>query len=157
MTAQPDFRKLFAEWGAGAAAPLRYVVRGWSNSPHDIAFLSGLVHDAVIRHVSLEASFLTIQMQRDTWEKYSTTRELTDIASELRIGPLRKVRFSSSQNLPIGEGHMILSMRQFPTKYEQEILGIRILGDGFTIDCWLKDDEFQIVLQDAAVGSEAGQ
>ena len=70
MRQQPDFQRLFSDYFGSVPKRITYEVRQDANSHHDMAFLSGLIHDARFKlpDVNLRGTRLTIDLNRDCWE-----------------------------------------------------------------------------------------
>ena len=70
MRKQPDFGKVFRDYFGCVPRKITYEVRMDANLPHDLAFLSSLIHDARFKmtDVNLRGKRLTININRDCWE-----------------------------------------------------------------------------------------
>lgn len=148
MQSQPDFQKIFADWGASVIPPLQFTVRIGCNLSHDVAFLSSLIHDARIRSMTVTGNELQISLLRDTWETYPSTRDLNEVESELQTGPLKAVRFTNCENRPVGSGDMIEGVRSIPDPTRGGFI-IQVFGQKFSIEVELDEFDFSVQLRDA--------
>jgi hypothetical protein len=97
---QPDFRNLFFEFFQDARSPIKFKCRPDSNLRHDIAFLSGLIHDAQVclDEIIIRRKKLTVPLNRDRWEALrdnpGSKIGLQSVNSVLDIRPILKFTFT---------------------------------------------------------------
>ncbi len=99
--ALPDFSEMFAESFGARPGGVSFRLRDVPNLPHDLAFLNGLIHDAVCRvsDISERGQRVKIALQRDTWETHRATGQLDQRAAHLTFRPARiqRVTFDGLQ------------------------------------------------------------
>lgn len=148
MNHQPDFSKLFAEWGESVAAPLSYRVRHDANCPHDVHFLSALIHDATVRSITVKDDVLQLEIDRDTWERYPSRQALDSVPATLRLGPLKSISLQTQNGQDISPGETIDGLdtrRPHPAEDTQTFF---VIGARFSIECVVDQFRFDLVLED---------
>ena len=104
----PDFGTYFQ---TSSQNPIDFTCRESPNLFHDLVFLKSYIHDSRFQteDLRLQKKVLTIPLERDRWELFSSLHSLETIRCELTISPVLSVnwelhgklleRENSSQNL----------------------------------------------------------
>ena len=101
MYHQPDFSRLFHEHFKAGEPRAKYELRHYGpNALHDVAFLSSLIHDALVRKsdVVFSDGTLAITLDRDCWESYDSNSSppvLQSCQAEIRATHVEGVEWDS--------------------------------------------------------------
>ena len=154
-SSQPDFRELFFQYFESRTGRLRYTIRHDSNLRHDVAFLSGLLHDAMIEtdSVRLRNHRLVIPLERTKWELRTTNeaglRSLDECRSKLAITPAHQwTRINESQSLANSENLMLSGVECRGLYADDDDLIFSLVGDKWSWEFRLPRYEFDIELID---------
>ena len=103
---QPDFSKIFFDYFATAPRPISYEIRKGPNQPHDVHFMSSLLHDACFKpeDIKLDGRRLTLLLRRDRWEDNPIPSDdgITCVAATLTIEPVLSSKWEmDDRELPL--------------------------------------------------------
>jgi hypothetical protein len=94
---QPDFTKIFFNLFESQTGKLAYSLRDGANLPHDVQFLSSLIHDATfkISNITKTEQSVTININRDCWEhgRQEDTDQLKVSESILKFSRVKSIRW----------------------------------------------------------------
>ena len=150
----PDFSALFAR---DKVSRLHLRIRHDSNYPHDIAFLSGYLHDARLtpHQIVRRGKKLVIPLQRDCWELGITDHpgscELPTAKARLLISPVSSLQWEIQDIARMQEELWLESIYLGPIHWEaEEVSELVISGrhQGWKLRVSIADDFGEIRLDD---------
>jgi hypothetical protein len=152
---QPDFTALFFETFAAMARPIVYEVRRHANRPHDMQFLSSLLHDARFRREDIveKDGMLTFPLQRDRWEDNPMESEegIWSVDTTLVIGPVISQEWAFGEDFDRSNELLIVDIRLQHAPNDEDRAVLQLCGDtGFWHAALIVDPaDLRIHLQDS--------
>ena len=152
---QPDFQATFFGFFSDSSGGVSYRIRGDSNLRHDIAFMSGLLHDGRfnVADVRRRAKAISIDLDRDRWElprpNDSDNRSLLSIRSRLTIGSVVQDEFTHSPSGPLLRENLTISGVEAQELYSaRDPWKFIIIGENWRWVFSIPEFQFKIELAD---------
>lgn len=154
---QPDFQALFFAHFGRQPKRQRYELRfDSSNLPHDVVFLTSLVHDArlTLRSVKRRGTKLTIDLLREAWElgiveDEAGVPELLVAPSRLTIAGLLDLEWRFENGVPQDRDDLdVQSIRTERAGEMGEKYRVVLVGFSWGLELLLDADRASVVLQD---------
>ena len=152
---QPDFTLIFKETFGTKPRPVVYEIRPYASFLHDLAFVSGLIHDARIIPSKLikTDSCITMPINRDCWElgytEHAKSVELHMVNSEIRFDGVVSNDFHNIDSKSNEEYWIdfIWASEEFRF-HSSDSFELTIGGNEWKIGIKLSKEDFKILLND---------
>lgn len=154
---QPDFNAIFTDALGGPPEAIRYELRDGPCLPHDLAFLSSLLHDARVLNPGdgPNDGVLAIETNRDCWElgytKHERSLELHIADSVLTCAGVASVSWRLGETPAEQPWINYLWIDRSYREHDAEQFQLLLAGEDWECDAMLKRDEWSVELRDREI------